>query len=216
MTVEAFFLAADFAMEVVERPEVATDWGKPSLVEGYSVGGIVGHMASVLARTETLILEPEPKKVNWLGPEIFYGDSRICDSEDLKSGLPAFLLADGERRALAGHSNVVESMKRSLAELNVQVEKIPKTKLVPLVAFRNGATDVQTYLETRCVELVVHVDDVVTSIGLESMYHKLPKKVGDVVIRVLTCVSRTMVDDINVIRAFTRPERVPPNHIRIF
>jgi hypothetical protein len=71
-----------------------------------------------------------------------------------------------------------------------------------------GVMDFQSYLVTRVVELLVHGDDLATSVGISSVAP--PAAAATLAIELLVDAARSIHGDLAVLRSLTRSERVQP------
>lgn len=76
------------------------------------------------------------------------------------------------------------------------------------------ASRLDDYLRTRCVELVVHTDDLAASIGLPT--HEPDRAAVAVALDVIFEMCRARAGDAEVLRALARPERGQPDTLRPF
>jgi hypothetical protein len=72
---------------------------------------------------------------------------------------------------------------------------------------------IEAYVATRVVELVVHSDDLATSVALPPL--AVPPTAAAVAIEIFVELARARTGDLEVIRAFTRSERSKPDILRV-
>ncbi len=210
-----FLEAGKFAVDVMASSEVGEAWSLPSALIGYSVGGIAGHICSLICLTESLLEEVEPSGLYVIGIELFYSGNKVDYPDDLNFGLHSFLREDGERRAKAGQSSLIETSMNSLRRLEKILSTSYPKRLVPVVKIRNSATTLDTYLRTRIVELIVHADDLLASMS-DPPEMIAPQEAMNVTLNTLMLLSRSMSSNLNVVRAFARQERADLQEIRVF
>lgn len=209
----AFFEAADVASDVLASDAVEQRWHEPSAVEGFSVGGLAGHVYAAVRRLEVALDEPLPESPKMVALPGFYGVNRVDHMDDLTKGLHPLIREDGERRAQYGAASVHDRFGEVVSRLRERLSKERADRLVPVVQVPDGVVPLDGYLATRVVELVVHSDDIATSVALLPV--SLPATAASVVIDVCVELARARSGDLDVVRAFTRAERANPDTLRV-
>jgi len=204
-----FVAAAEVAARLVGRPEVAARWGEPSALAAYTVGGLVAHLLLATERTEGVLDEEEPVGRLVVGAAEFYGVNRVGTAADNETGLHPIVRAAAEKIAESGPAAVAERFTALVDRLR---PRLPADRLVTILQVPDGATTFETYLRTRVVELVVHVDDIATSVGIDV---EPPPESVDVAVGVFVELARARSGDLAVIRAFSRAERAAPDTLRV-
>lgn len=202
---EAFFDATESTSLLLRDSAVADGWERPSAVEGFTVGGLAGHVYAVVRLLEVALDDPLPASPQRVGLLDFYGANRISTAEDLASGLHPLIREDAERRARYGAQANGERFAEMTSRLKHRLADEPLDRLVPIVQVSDGVTSLEDYLATRVVELAVHHDDITASLGLPPP--DLPESVTSTAINVLVDLARARSGDVEVIRAFSRRER---------
>lgn len=200
------------ARGVLASEAVARGWEEPSAVEGFSVGGLAAHIHATVRFLEVALDEPlpgSPKEVSLAG---FYGANRIDGEDDRQQDLHVLIREHAESRARYGAESVSERFAELVPRLQHRLAGQPVDRLVPVLRVRDGVTSLDTYVRTRVVELVVHSDDLATSVGLPEL--SIPPAAAEVVIDVCVDLVRTRSGDLEVIRAFTRAERSQADVLR--
>jgi uncharacterized protein (TIGR03083 family) len=212
--IEAFVEAIAWAGDVLAAPEVAARWAAPSVLAGYSVGGLAAHLLAGVARLEHALGDPVGDDAIVVDLVTFFGGNRIDRPSDLAEGLPAFLRHHGEEQAARGPAEIVRSFAARQARVRARLADSDGARLVPVFSVEHGATALSTYLRTRVVELVVHGDDLAASVGVTP--RPLPGLVAEVTLGVVLELARARQGDMKVIRAFTRRERAEPSALWVF
>jgi hypothetical protein len=165
-TVAAFTHAGDRALDMIRLPEVARRWGEASILEGFTVGGIAGHLYAVLRTFERRCDTQPPPTTVVVSPAANYAIARFDRDSDLDD--PAFRVVreGGERVAARGHTAVADGFERQLHVLVNRLAGERHDRLVVLPDALTSAT-LHDYTETRIVELVVHADDLASSVGAQ-------------------------------------------------
>jgi hypothetical protein len=212
-----FWSAYGSAKAVVTATEVRDVWSAPSVVDGYSVGGLAAHLVAATGRLAE-VLEADPPDaassgVRVVGIPEFYGANRIATDDERTAGLHGFLVADANGRADTGPGPVVAAFVGLEPRLRPQLASADGGRLVPVVQVQGGAARLDDYLVTRVVELVVHADDLACSVGLPEI---VPSA------EVVATVTAAFVDlavarsgSLPVVRAFARRERADGDVLRV-
>lgn len=210
--VESFFSVGDRAHRLLESPEVAACWDRPSALVGYSVGGLAGHLLRATGRTEQLLGRPEPAGAEVVELPAFFGANRIGEPSELDSDFQHALREDGERAGGIGPDSLADSFGQLLARLGVMLRGVAPDRLVPVLTIPGAATTFENYMRSRVVELIVHTDDLAVSVGLAPP--EPGSKPATVAIGVLVELARARSGDLGVIRGLARAERAGPDDLR--
>ena len=213
---QAFREAAEAFGEIVARPEVGKAWDQPSALEGYTVGAIVGHVNA---------------GVGWLGPLLdapAQPDLRPSTRDDLLQFFHGLKIDPGEAERNPIHDVLRDKFERAaghgwesnrdkflgLAErLTSRLEGESAERLLDLRPFEPLILRLGDFLPTRILELVVHADDLATSIGVDA---PLPENAATVAIDLMMAVARTGHGDLAVVQALARRERADPSVFPVF
>jgi uncharacterized protein (TIGR03083 family) len=215
LLLDAFFAAAGAAGMLLGSSEVADRWADASALDGYTVGGLAGHMYQATRRLEVTLDEPPPETERMVGVAAYYGLNKVpAGARALDDDVQRMIRDGGEQAAGKGAQALCERFRDLVARLR---ERLPEEKMdrpVSTVRVEDGATTLEDYLATRVVELVVHTDDLAVSVGMEQPL--LPAPAADVVFETLLGVARHQHGDVEVLRALTRQERSTPDVLRVF
>jgi uncharacterized protein (TIGR03083 family) len=208
----AFFEAADMASGVLADEAIARSWSEPSALQGFSVGGLAGHLYAAARRLEVALDEPIPESPVSVGLAEFYGVNRVEHPDELIQGLHPVIRQDGEQRAQQGPHQLTTRFIDLIARLRARLPEEPDDRLVPVIQVAGGVTALDAYLATRVVELVVHTDDLAASVDAPAP--SVPLKAASVAIEVFVALARARSGDLGVIRGFARQERSLPDALR--
>ncbi len=200
---QAFFEASESVVALMGSPAVGDRWGQSSLVEGFTVGGLCGHLVRIAARLEDLLIDRPPCQGHVVPIAHFY-NAPTAPGHALDDPVGRFVVEDGEGRALAGQDVVVGSFRRLLDNLRVDLENMQPTALVGAARAPNCAAHLQDVLATRVVEIVIHGDDVASSVDVS---WEAPPTAVRVALHALLEVARGRSGDLAVLRAVARGER---------
>lgn len=204
----SFVDAARIALDLAATTEVKAGWLEESSCAGMTVGGLAHHLVQQAGHTVRLLeLEPvaEPPipllehyaRAAWVeaGP-----DDEVNVS--VREGADA--------AAAAGPDDVVAhgaaAVDRLPAVLREHHGRIPDQVRIPWQGWSLTTAD---FLVTRAMEIVVHADDLASSVGLAT-----PNFPDDVVADVLGLLSAVAVrrhGQAAVVRALSRPQRASGN-----
>jgi len=157
--VDAFAESIAVFGELALDPLVGRSWTDPSPLAGYSVGGVVGHVLSLMvgfhhrlsAPVEAVDLIPY---IEWYGPT-------------LRSDQPHQDLIDmGEKLAGIGPHAVPAQLADVSGALIGALRAVPAGLAVPLRSRPGSGVGVEDFLRTRFVEVVVHANDLASGAGL--------------------------------------------------
>ena len=165
-TLAAFAHAGERALDMIRLPEVARRWGEASILDGFTIGGIAGHLYAVLRTFERRCDTQAPPTTVVVSPAANYSIARLDRDGDLDD--PAFRVVreGGERVAARGNAVVADGFERQLHVLVARLAGERSDRLVVLPDASTSAT-LHDYTETRIVELVVHADDLASSVGAQ-------------------------------------------------
>ncbi len=200
----AFFEASESVSVLMASTAVGDNWSRPSRVEGFTVGGLCGHLVRTAARLEDLLVEGRPSSDQHVVPIAHLYDVRTTPDRALDDPINRYIVEDGEGRAQAGQDAMVGSFRRLLDDLRIDLEDLHPKTLVGAARAPNCAAILQDVLATRVVEIVVHGDDVASSVN--ASWDPPPPAIR-VALHALVEVARGRSGDLAVLRALARGER---------
>jgi uncharacterized protein (TIGR03083 family) len=202
--VSAFAAAGQWFVDLASRDEVATRWSAPSVLPGYTVGGVVGHTAAAVAWIGPLLdTRPDDDPPVWSAGE-YMALFSIRSADDFDSPLQQYARAQGEQSAERGPK---ETVTRLQARLDGVVGRIAADQLdrpVDLRPLLPAAIRLGEFLRTRVLELVVHGDDVATSAALDA---DPPGDASALALHLLVDTAASAHGQLEVLRALARQER---------
>ena len=195
----AYLEAASVASDVIGRREVGDRWNEPSVLDELAVRGLAGHLARAVLQVEWFLDMPEPSEPPVTAVQYY---AELAGFDDLNSELNVGVRARGEETAAGGWARLYLDTGNVLDRLRSRLPTVPRERKVR--AF-GRALEIDEYLKTRLIELVVHIDDLALSIGMQPP--PLPDAATTYAIAVLIGVARARSGDLEVLRALTRRER---------
>jgi len=199
---EAYLLAAEAAQGVVESPDVAVSWDRPSCLPGMNVGELAGHLARSVLQVEWFLDAPIAGGPVTDAVEYY---ARLIGTDDPESSLNVGVRARSAETAAQGHAAVSRDVAEVLARLATRLVDEPGDRRVGIRHRPGDEMLLDEYLRTRCVELVVHTDDIAISVGRPSTDGS-PAATA-IAVDLLTAAARRRHGDHAVLTALTRRER---------
>jgi hypothetical protein len=162
--VEIFLAGARAVLGAVGDPAVATAWDAPSVLEGQTVGGLVGHLARGSVWVVGDYLDGEepagPATVHSAAAYYAGGVARLTEADH------AGIRERGARVGAMGHAALVRTLNERLRQLEQLLTAVDPARRVSVFAGRVMRLD--HYLDTRVVEQVVHLEDLAESLNVSN------------------------------------------------
>ncbi len=211
--VDTYLGAVDWLRSILVRAEVEASWGQPSALVHYTVGGVAAHAVHGVVWLEQVLKDAEPHGLRRVAIGEFFGQNRVEGTtgndpfaESLRSAAEAF--------AQTGPILVAAACTAARDELVGLLSSASPTRTVPVIRVAGGQVPLCEYLRTRVLEVVVHGDDVASSVpGLQ--VPDPPTAAVAVSLEVCLELARARVGDLASLRAFTRAERALPEALRV-
>jgi uncharacterized protein (TIGR03083 family) len=201
---EAYLLAADSAAGLLADPAVAAKWADPSALEGFSVAGLAGHLASQVLMLPDTLQGPTPVKAPIPLLEHYTRVTWIDAGVDAEVNVG--IRETGERRAADGPADLAAAVASTAAGLRDALEAAGEELTVSPPAGPWGLR-LDDFLVTRMMEIAVHSDDLAYSVGIPTP--ELPPSIVDPVLALLTALAARRHGTPALLRALTRAERAP-------
>jgi len=203
---EAFAQAADLTAELLADPAVAVAWDRPSALKHYSVRGLSGHLFWPELALPGLLAEPVPTE-----PVIplreYYLERVIWLDADPDAPVSGRIRQGGEVMAADGHAALHARVHDALVLLRTEVPKAPASRPVHIPSWGDWSLELDDFLLTRLMELVVHADDLACSVGLPTP--DFPEQVTAPVVELLARLAIRRHGVMDVVRGLARAERAP-------
>jgi hypothetical protein len=206
-----FLRAARSARDAIASPEVAARWDDGSALAQFTVRALAGHLgrgAWVVEQYLDAGIADTPVEV----PDAAGYYAAVVLTPDPDDALNATIRERGEAEAAGGRDAVLERLDATLARLGDRLPALPADTRVSVIM---GVTlDLDEYLVTRIVELVVHIDDLAVSVGRDAP--EPDPDAATLVVGALVGGARRRHGDRAVVRALTRRERDVDDALRAF
>ena len=203
-----FLDAARVAADLIARPEVEAAWDRPSALPEFSVRGLAGHLLRATTSVEAYLNREDPGGEP-IGAAEYY--MRAVDEPDIHSDIHRAIRQRGEEQAAGGYASVKTEAFAMLERLAERLEAEPAGRKVR--AYKDLVLGLDDYLVTRLIELVVHVDDLAVSAGIDTPAPSA--EASGLAIDALVESARLKHGDLAVLRALTRRERDEAGALRV-
>ncbi|MFD4478343.1 maleylpyruvate isomerase N-terminal domain-containing protein [Streptomyces sp. NPDC058471] len=200
----AYLETAAQAVALLDTPEVAALWGKPSVLTEWSVGGLAGHLIYQIFSVAPVLQEPESEHdpISLLD---HYARAVWIDAP-LDGEANSGIRAKGEDISSEGVQPLRERARAALDEQRKGLAQLRGDRVV-FMPQTGWALTLDDFLVTRMVELAVHIDDLTVSVG--GRVAELPHTAFAPVAALLTELSARRHGQAALLRALTRVERAP-------
>jgi hypothetical protein len=198
-----FFDATSSVADLIASPAVGCHWGQSSCLDGFTVGGIAGHIVRSVQSLVDLLERPLPEGARVVTPAEFFGVNKP-KGPVLDDPIAKFIVGDGEHRAEFGQEAVVGTFRELVVRAEEVLGDLTATTIIPTIRIPDGVTSLGIYLTTRVVELVVHGDDVASSVGID---WQPPFAAGALAIGILVQIASEQHSAVEVLRVLARRER---------
>jgi hypothetical protein len=193
-----------FGSLVVEDRVVAA-WSDPSVLEGYSVGGIAGHVLGLMQRLHQVLVDDEPTDLEPIRYQDWYGAGPGEWGQGSKLG--HLLVRLGESAAEDGPHAVAARLASTTDALSAALNERRRDRLFPLASVPGSAVRLDDFLRTRFVEIIVHADDIAVSAGVPTP--AFPRVAWQLAFSVLADAAAERDNRLGLMRTLTRPDRSP-------
>ena len=198
-----FFDATSSVADLIASPAVGDHWGQRSCLEGFTVGGLAGHIVRSVQTLVDLLERPLPNGARVVTPAEFFGVNKP-KGPVLDDRIAKFIVDDGQNRAEFGQWAVVGTFRELVGQAEQVLGDLNATTIIPTIRIPDGVTSLGIYLTTRVVELVVHGDDLASSVGIE---WQPPFLAGALAIGILVQIASEQHGAVEVLRVLARSER---------
>ena len=205
---DTFLEMIDLAVEMLAQPALRTRWPDASALEGYTCGALAGHLVRSLLTVDTYLDDPVvPESTARLEQPPLdaatYFDRALGDHDPFTSSMH---IAVRERSAELGGSDAGDLYARASALRDRLRRRLPAQPSDASIRVIGGLVmRVDDYLDTRIVELAVHLDDL--AVSLEVPTPAYPDDASRRAVAVMAELARRRRGDLAVLRALTRTER---------
>lgn len=209
MECEEFLQTARQARALLARDAVVRSWEEPSALAGYTIAGLAGHLGRGMLTTYGYVsqaIEDPVLEFDDTLPDAAAYFARVLGYEDpVESDLHRAIRQRSMSAITNGHAQLLTDVDAALSGLAVLLPQTqPQQPVRVLDMYVMRADD---YIETRLVELVVHMDDLVSSLDADQI--NLDTAVLRRVAEILIGVAVVRDGAWPTIRSLARRERQP-------
>lgn len=201
---DRFLAGARVAGEMATRPEVAARWSAESACAGMSVGALACHLASQLDTAVRLVGAGPSDQPPIRLAEHYARAAWVREGPDGEAN--AGIRDGSEDQAAAGAGALAALVSDRLEELPGVLAAAESDDSV-LIPWQGWSLTAHDFLVTRMMEMVVHADDLTSSVGLPPA--EFPDAVLAPVLDLLTGLSLRRHGQAALVRALSRPQRAP-------
>lgn len=188
--------------DLVARPEVAAAWQDESSCAGMSVGALARHLVVQPLRVVEVLTGPatdaEPITVDQ-----HYAQAAWIQ-QDLDGPANVGVRTRSEDEAAVGPEAVAAEAREILGRLDGVLAAAPEVVGLP---WTGAALATDDFLVTRLMEIVVHSDDLASSVGLPTPQFDAAALVP--VVRLLSDLALRRHGQDALVRTLSRPQRAP-------
>ncbi|MFD9280219.1 maleylpyruvate isomerase N-terminal domain-containing protein [Streptomyces mirabilis] len=192
------------AVALLDAPEVAASWEKPSALAQWTVGGLAGHLAYQIFSVDPALERPASEQEPI--PVLEHYARAVWIDAPLDGEISSGIRAKGDGISSEGVRRLVERVHAALDQQRTSLDEV-RGGWVVFMPQTGWALSLDDFLVTRMVELAVHMDDLAVSVGLS--VPELPGAALDPVVELLTRLAVRRHGQTAMLRALTRAERAP-------
>jgi mycothiol maleylpyruvate isomerase-like protein len=201
---EVYLDAAANAADLIASAEVAASWNEPSALAEFAVSGLTGHLARQVITVPGLLrreVPPDPEIIGILDhyARVPWLDAALDDEANVA------VRRSSEAAAADGHEVLATRVAQTIGELTTTLADEDLARLVYL-PWTGWALTLADFLASRLLEIVIHVDDLAVSVGVEPAMDVVAQ---DTVLVLLTRLAARRHGTAAVLRALSRKERAP-------
>lgn len=200
--------AVDAAAQVLADPAVARCWNDPSALAGMTVGALAAHLVRAAGATIAYLdrTDPAQRPTAELLTPVTYFHAAIA------SPIHEQIKTVSAQEAAAGPDDIAAKGRNLVVALRDRLEREPPDRLVAALGGRMLRLD--DFCRTRMIEILLHTDDLVASVGLE----RPPTDPAgpELVLEILIGIARDRHGDWALLHALARSERAKEGVFPVF
>jgi hypothetical protein len=200
----AFLETVDVSWALASRPEVAEAWTRESSCAGMTVGGLAHHLLGQAVNTARFLDTPPGDQEPIALLQHYEQASWVSES---RSGRTDPEQNDVDNTAAAAGRDAVLAEARTAVDLLPTLLEQPRVPDTVHITWQGWSLATDDFLTTRMMEMLVHGDDLATSVGLETPTY--PDAAAAAVVGLLSGVALRRHGATALVRALSRPQRAP-------
>ncbi len=192
--------AVDASAEVLSRDVAAEKWHEPSALEGMTVGALAAHLVRAAGATIAYLDRTDPSTEpgdDLLTPVTYFHAA-------LDSPIHEQIKDVSATEAEVGHAAMAAKCADLAVAMRARLATEPSSRLVGALGGRMISLD--DFCRTRLIEVLTHLDDLTTSLGIERP--ETDPEGPAIVVDIITGIARALHGDWTMIHALSRAERV--------
>ena len=192
--------ATEAAASLIGRDEVAEHWNDPSALAGMTVGGLCAHLVRAAGATLAYLdrTDPTARPVDELLTPVTYFHAAI------DSPIHQRIKEVSATEASVGHLDMAARATEVAQAMRIRFGQEPTDRLVAALGGRMLTLD--DFCRTRMIEVLVHLDDLAASVGVDRP--DTDAQGPALVVDILVGIARQVHGDWAVLYALGRTERV--------
>lgn len=196
-----FSATARVVQAVIGSPAVEAHWEEDSALAGYRISGLIGHTARAALTPLTYLADTEPSG-HAIGPAEYF--VAMGEADPQRSPEHAAVRERAQAAAAVGPARLAEQVGYAVAQLEEGFGRLAADHRIAVIG--QFVMNLDDYLITRIVEMVIHLDDVACS--LTEPILDPPDDAVDLTIATVVEISALRHGHYAILRALTRRERV--------
>lgn len=189
----------------ISSKAVQRHWQDPSALEEYTVSGLAGHLARGVLTAEKY-LGFYVVNTSGLTDAAGYTVAVLGSNDPVDSDFHRAVRARALEASAAGPASLAQEVREARRRLAERLSDDVMDQ--PVQVLQGVVVTVQEYLRSRLVELVVHLDDLAVSVGVE-LGQGIPEETYEAVAVLLAQVAVRRQGGLEVVRGLARRERHP-------
>ena len=191
--------AVQAAAALMNTDEVRDQWDEPSALDSMTVGALCAHLVRAAGATIAYLDRTDAQATpdgEVLTPVTYFHAAVDAPIHDQIKTVSA-------NEAVIGHTQMVEKCELLVDQLTQRLSTEPPSRLVGALGGRMLSLD--DFCRTRLIEVLLHLDDLASSVGLST-----PETDPDglaIVVDIITGIARHTHGDRAVLHALARTER---------
>jgi hypothetical protein len=202
---DTYLACAGIAVAFLDAAALDGAWVRPSALEGYTCGALAGHLLRSLLTVDQYLDSATPGPGDAALDAATYFQRALGDEHPVTSPLHESVRTRSAELAGADAGELRSRAAGLLARLHDRLPGAPEG--ICVIVFGGLSMDLDDYLDTRFVELLVHLDDLAVSLGLEMP--PVPELAAQRTTAVLAELARRRHGLPAVLRTLARAERAP-------
>ena len=200
----AFLETVELSLRLAGRDEVRDAWARESSCAGMTVGGLTHHLLNQAGNTVRLLQTPPTADQPIALQEHYVRAAWVEATPDDQVNVD---IRESDNASAEVGPDAVLGLGREWSDQLPDLLATPRDPDTVTIPWQGWALATDDFLTTRLMELVVHGDDLASSVGVPTPGY--PDAALAPVFTLLTGVAARRHGSTAVIRALSRPQRAP-------